>query len=266
MITEICDNLFLTIHKCLKLLARKVLDIFFHFFLSQNPPGAVLVSKEGKYLTTKEDKMKVSDKKVKGMVAVAVLLLTVLGAPIGALAHCDTLDGPVVETARVALDKGDVTPLLKWVSAGEEQEIQAAFQKTLAMRTLGPEAKEFADMYFFETLVRIHRAGEGAPYTGLKPGAAIDPAVALADQALEGGSIDKLVEVLTNAMANGMRERFAYAYEKQKHADDSVKTGREFVESYVVFTHYVEGLHSLIQGNAAHHGEAVATSQAEHAH
>lgn len=210
--------------------------------------------------------MKVSNNRFNRIVSGAVLLMTLLGAPISAFAHCDTLGGPVVETARSALDKGDVTPLLKWVRTDEEKEIQAAFEKTLAMRTYGSEAKEFADMYFFETLVRIHREGEGAPYTGLKPGAAIDPAVALADQALESGSIDKLVKVLTNAMANGIRERFAHAYENQKHADDSVTTGREFVESYVVFTHYVEGLHGLIKGNAAHHGEAIAAAGGEHGH
>ena len=170
-------------------------------------------------------------------------------------AHCDTLDGPVVAMARIALDKGDVTPLLKWVRPEEEKEIRAAFQKTLAMRAKGSEAKEFADMYFFETLVRIHRTGEGAPYTGLKPGEAIDPAVAIADKALENGNIDKLVNVLTNAMANGIRERFQHARETQKRADDSVQAGREFVESYVIFTHYVEGLHGLIKGGAAHHGE-----------
>ena len=173
-----------------------------------------------------------------------------------ASAHCDTVDGPVVATARTALDKGDVTPLLKWVRPEEENEIRAAFQKTLAMRAKGSEAKEFADMYFFETLVRIHRTGEGAPYTGLKPGEAIDPAVALADKALENGKVDKLVNVLTNAMANGIRERFQHARETQKHADDSVAAGREFVESYVVFTHYVEGLHGLIKAGAAHHGKA----------
>ncbi len=173
-----------------------------------------------------------------------------------ALAHCDTLDGPVVATARVALDKGDVTPLLKWVRPEEEKDIHAAFQKTLTMRAKGSEAKEFADMYFFETLVRIHRAGEGAPYTGLKPGEAIDPAVALADKALENGNVDKLVNVLTNALANGIRQRFQHASENQKHADDSVGAGREFIESYVIFTHYVEGLHGRIKGGAAHHGEA----------
>ena len=159
--------------------------------------------------------------------------------------------------------------MLKWVRPDEEGEIKAAFQRTLAVRTKGADAKELADMYFFETLVRIHRAGEGAPYTGLKPGEAIDPAVALADKALESGSVDKLVDVLTNAMANGIRERFAHASENQKHADESVGAGREFVESYVVFTHYVEGLHGLIKGGAGHHGEAAAAhgeTAAAHGH
>lgn len=210
--------------------------------------------------------MKTSKSSFQGILSTALVVLTLLMIPQTALAHCDTLDGPVVETARIALDKGNVTPLLKWVRADEEQDIKAAFQKTLTMRAMGPEAKDFADMYFFETLVRIHRAGEGAPYTGLKPGAAIDPAVALADEALEGGSVDKLVKVLTNAMANGIRERFAKAYENQKHADESVSDGREFVESYVVFTHYVEGLHGLIKGNAAHHGEATDLAGEKHVH
>lgn len=89
----------------------------------------------------------------------------------------------------------------------------------------------------------------------MKPGEAIDPAVALADKALENGNVDKLVNVLTNALANGIRQRFQHANETQKHADDSVAAGRKFVESYVIFTHYVEGLHGLIKGGAAHHGE-----------
>jgi hypothetical protein len=203
--------------------------------------------------------MKSSHRSAAGSFVTFFLFFTILMIPQTALAHCDTLDGPVVETARVALEKGDVTPLLKWVRPAEEGDIQEAFEKTLAIRSNGPDAKDFADMYFFETLVRIHREGEGAPYTGLKPGAAIDPAVALADQSLEGGSADKLVKVLTNAMANGIQERFAHAYENQKHADDSVAMGREFVESYVVFTHYVEGLHGLIKGNSVHHGGETAS-------
>lgn len=168
-------------------------------------------------------------------------------------AHCDTLDGPVVETARKALASGDVTPLLKWVAVDDEQMIRTAFQKTLDVRKLGTQARDLADMYFFETLVRIHRAGEGAPYTGLKPGTAVDPAVALADKALESGSVDKLVNTLTDATAKGIRERFQRALKARKHADESVAAGREFVETYVIFTHYVEGLHTIIKGTAGHH-------------
>ena len=193
---------------------------------------------------------------------IALLLIASSGK---AYAHCDTLDGPVVQTARMALEKGDVTPVLKWIQADDEKEIRAVFQKTLAVRSKGAEARDLADMYFFETLVRIHRAGEGAPYTGLKPGEAVDPAVALADKALETGSVDKLVNVLTKAMANGIRERFQHAKEAQKHADDNVKAGREFVKAYVIFTHYAEGLHATIKANADHHFGG-AKSQSEHPH
>jgi len=168
-------------------------------------------------------------------------------------AHCDTLDGPVVETAKKALASGDVTSLLKWVPADDEQMIRTAFQKTLEVRKLGTQARDLADMYFFETLVRIHRAGEGAPYTGLKPVTAVDPAVALADKALENGSVDKLVNTLTDATAKGIRERFQRALEASKHADESVAAGREFVKAYVIFTHYVEGLHSKIKSASEHH-------------
>jgi hypothetical protein len=137
---------------------------------------------------------------------------------------------------------------------------------TLAVRAQGGKAKELADMCFFENLVRIHRAGEGAPYTGLKPGVAIDPAEALADKGLETGSVDKLVDVLSNAMAKGIRDRFQQASEKQKHANESVSAGREFVESYVTFTHYVEGLHGLIKAGPAHHDASKGSAEGKHGH
>lgn len=186
----------------------------------------------------------------------ALLLTALIVFPGRSQAHCDTMEGPVVMTARAALEKGEVNPLLKWVRADKENEIRQAFQQTLVVRAKGPEARELADRYFFETLVRIHRAGEGAPYTGLKGGEAVDHAVALADQALASGSVDKLVEVLGRAQAAGIRERFAQARQTRQHADASVAAGREFVEAYVSFTHYVEGMHGLIQGGVAPHGAA----------
>jgi len=145
---------------------------------------------------------------------------------INAKAHCDTLNGPVIESARQALATGDVTPVLKWISADDEQLIQTAFQNTMEVRKLGGQAQKLADMYFFETLVRVHRAGEGAAYTGLKPGTEVDPAIAMADKALESGSADELVSALTKATAKGIGERFRRALETRKHADESVTAGR----------------------------------------
>ena len=186
---------------------------------------------------------------------VAVLAFLSLLHTGNASAHCDTLGGPVVESARAALEGGDITPVLKWVRPDKEDEIKTAFQETLSRRAQGGERQEAADKHFFETLVRIHRAGEGAPYTGLKSSETVDPAVLLADQSLASGTVDHLVNVLTNAMANGIRDRFQRVRANQKHADDSVAAGREFVESYVVFTHYIEGLHGQITGGSAHHGK-----------
>src|SRR5512134_4158625 len=98
----------------------------------------------------------------------ALVVILVLATAGNALAHCDGLDGPVVNLARQALDKGDVKIILPWVAADKEAEIRKAFDLTMAVRGKGAKEKELADMYFFETLVRVHRAGEGAPYTGLK--------------------------------------------------------------------------------------------------
>lgn len=170
-----------------------------------------------------------------------------------ARAHCDTMEGPVVNTARMALEKGDVTPVLKWVRKADEDEIKAQFQKTLAARKQGKEAKELADKYFFETLVRIHRAGEGAPYTGLKSEPA-EPIIQAADKALDSGSADQLVKHVSEAATAGIRERFNRVKEAKKHADESVEKGREFVEAYVIFTHYVERIHMDVAASGEHHG------------
>jgi hypothetical protein len=171
-------------------------------------------------------------------------------------AHCDTLGGPVVTEAKAALEKGDVKSILKWVTKENEAEIKAAFDHARAVRATGPEAKKLADMYFFETLVRIHRAGEGAPYTGLKPAGQVEPPVAAADKAIEAGNVDELARKIGQAAENGVKERFERLMEAKKRKDKSVEAGREFVEAYVIFVHYVEGLHNTVHAGAAHAHEA----------
>ena len=110
-------------------------------------------------------------------------------------------------------------------------------------------------MYFFETLVRIHRAGEGAPYTGLKAESP-EPIVAASDKAIESGSADALVKQVTEDVSAGIRKRFERVVETRKHNGESVEAGREYVEAYVEFTHYVERLHNDAASSAAHHGAA----------
>jgi len=184
--------------------------------------------------------------------AVTMFFALALLLPGLAWAHCDALDGPVVVEARAALEANDVTPLLKWVRAKDEAEIREAFVQAVAVRKLGAEAKKVADTYFFETLVRIHRAGEGASYSGLKPAGMIDPAFVKADRVLEGGPVNELADAISAHAAEGLRERYARAAEARKHANDSVEAGRKYVEAYVDYIHYVEGISNLIHG-AAHH-------------
>lgn len=191
--------------------------------------------------------------------AATFVAATILALPTRALAHCDTLNGPVVLAAKLALKAGDVTPVLKWVQPAAEHEVRAAFTRTLEVRAAGPAARDLADTWFFETLVRLHRAGEGEPYTGLKP-AVSDPGLELADRALETASPDELVKAVAAHVAEGMRSRHARAVEARQHADHNLEAGRAYVEAYVDYVHFVEALHAALAGG---HG---ADAGAAHAH
>lgn len=170
-----------------------------------------------------------------------------------ATAHCDTLDGPVVEAAKLALTKGDVTPVLKWVREESEKEIREAFAVALKVRSLGDEARKLADMHFFETLVRLHRAGEGEPFTGLKPAGTIDPGFVAADKSLSEGAVTELSADIAKSVQEGLRKRFAAALEKKKHADESVAAGRAYVAAYIDYAHYVEAVHTLTSRGTEEH-------------
>lgn len=187
------------------------------------------------------------------IIATAALVLAAPGAVPVAAPHCDTLDGLVAKAGVQALEKGDLAPVLRWVHDPQEKELGEAFKATLAIRSKGPEVRQVVDRYFLETLVRLHRESEGQPYTGLKPaGTDLGPAIAGADRALEDGSVDALVKLLTDEVAAGVRRRFDEAAERKRHADESVAAGREFVASYVEFVHYVERLDLDARGETEH--------------
>lgn len=170
-------------------------------------------------------------------------------------AHCDTLDGPVIADAATALKTGDVTPVLKWVGEDSEGKIRQAFDKALKDRSADEAARERADTRFYETLIRVHRTGEGETFTGLKPAGTAEPALIAADQALAKGSVTELSDELTGAVREGLRQRFADALGKKKHADDSVEAGRAYVAAYVAYAHYVEAIHALDSSGSEEHSQ-----------
>ena len=184
-----------------------------------------------------------------------------------ALGHCDGLDGPVVSFARKALDSGNVNLVLPWVRAEDETEIRRSFEHAVAVRKLGTEARDLADMHFFETLVRIHRAGEGAPYTGLKPaGRDLGPAIPAADTAIVDGSLGRVAELLTKAIHEGLHRHYDAAAARKRFDPNDVRAGREYVEAYVPYIHYVEALWLAATGSGHGHAPEVHEHEEAHAH
>lgn len=178
------------------------------------------------------------------------LCLLLTGA---ALAHCDTIDGPVATAARLALDKSDVRLVLHWVRPQDEPEVRRAFDETLAVRAVNARGRQLADRFFLETVVRIHRAGEGAPFTGLKPaGEGVDPGVVLADKTVESGQIAPLIDAFARHMAADLRKRYDRMAAARHFTPGDVEAGRKFVAAYVDFIHYAESVHKAIasQGHA----------------
>jgi Family of unknown function (DUF6448) len=136
------------------------------------------------------------------------------------------------------------------------------------VRDLRPEARSLADRHFLETLVRIHRAAEGAPFTGLRPaGLDLGPAVPAADRSLKTGSADEVVKLLVDAVNAGVRARFHTAAESQRFDPNDVAAGRRYVEAYVPYVHYVERLWEAATGPVHGHpaGREAHAHKGEHA-
>jgi hypothetical protein len=176
--------------------------------------------------------------------------------------HCDTLDGPVVKTAKRALATGNVNLILPWVPQKAEAELKKAFRKTTQVRKASKEAAELADYWFFETAVRLHRAGEGAPYTGLKP-AGLDwgPVVPRAEKAIEQEDAKEAIEFLSRTVEDEMKERFAHAMAKKKYDENDVKAAREYVHAMLGFVLYSHHLYTFVKSGAGHGEEGMGGHQ-----
>lgn len=164
--------------------------------------------------------------------------------------HCDSLDGPVVTAAKKALEAGNVNLILPYVPKGGEAEVIRAFEKVMKIRT-DEAVREIADLYFFETVVRIHRMGEGASYTGLKPaGLSEGPVIPVAEEAIESGSPDELINVLSDMLREEITDRFDHMLHLKEHADKSIDDAREYVEAMLGLQVWSHSLYERIHGEA----------------
>jgi hypothetical protein len=197
------------------------------------------------------------------LTSLAIAAGVIICSPGIAVAHCDGLDGPVVKAARKALETRTIADVLIWVQPADEPEIRAAFEEALAVRALGAQAKELADRYFFETVVRVHRAGEGAPYTGLKPaGRDLGPAIPAADKALDTRSLAPVLTLLSRTMEERLRFHFEHAVVASNFKSGDIAAGREYIKAYVEFIHYAERLHEAIA--ASPHGHFAESAMQNH--
>lgn len=171
-------------------------------------------------------------------------------------AHCDTIDGPVVADAKRALSRNNVNYVLKWVMPEYEDEVTEAFSLVMRVRLLSEDSRNLADRYFFETLVRLHRTGEGMSYTGIKPpGTPVDEKVVAADRSIASGDISSLEELVPDEKRDELKERFEKVMALKDFDVNDVKAGRKYIEAYVQFFHFAEGEDDVThasEGNSEH--------------
>jgi hypothetical protein len=183
------------------------------------------------------------------LVVVIIGISVLVGA---AYAHCDTMSGPVAVAAKKALESGNINLARIWVGESQDKELEERFNECLSVRKLGGRAKELADKYFIETVIRLHRQAEGMPFTGVKPAQPLPPDVAAAEKALQTGNIEIVTDLLNEEIKVGVQKWFEQAMQARKHKDESIEAGREWVDAYVKYVVYVHGLHLQIKAGPQH--------------
>ncbi len=172
--------------------------------------------------------------------------------------HCDSLDGPVVTAARRALEMAEVDLVLPFVPAEAEDEVRAAYHRVLPLRDTSPEARETAELWFFETVVRLHRAGEGEPYTGLKPaGLSVGPVIPLAERAIESGSSQRVGDLLADVLRDELKRRLDTVHALAADRGRSLEDDRRYVEAMLGYEVYCHHLYTAMR--ATDHLEGAGT-------
>lgn len=191
---------------------------------------------------------------LKATTAVILLLMLAVLAYTPASAHCDSYDGPVIKDAAKALETNNVNLVLKWITPEQEKEIIPLFNKTYQLKKGDKEVYAIVEKNFLETLVRLHRETEGAPYTGLKPAGTTKQIIQMTDKAIETGNVEDFLVTLNKHIDNVIREKYRKVAELSKVKNNTIAEGREYVKAYVDYTHTVEALHDIMEHSGGHAG------------
>ncbi len=163
--------------------------------------------------------------------------------------HCDTLNGPVVLACKRALETGNINYVLIWIPKESEGELKEVFEKVLKVRDLSQESKDLADYYFFETAVRLHRAGEGEGFTGLKEEGEHDPIVEKAEKAIETEDEEEFIEDMEVEVVKTLEERFQNCLKHKNFDINDLEEGRKYIKSYIEFVVFAHHLYESLGKN-----------------
>ena len=208
----------------------------------------------------------------KSMLGIVAAVGIMVMSPLTASAHCDTMEGPTVADGFKAMDTNNINYVLKWVQPKYEKEITEKFNLSMKVKDLSPNAKVLAEQYFFSELVRVHRAGENAPFDGLKPyGTPIDEKVKAADKIIVVGNLSPVEGLLEKEKMPELKERFERVMSLKNFDVNNVEAGREYIEAYVMFFKFAEGEeehHGAVEGHGAvaSHGAASAHGSMHETH
>jgi hypothetical protein len=160
----------------------------------------------------------------------------------------------VVVAARHVLEEGDVDLVLPYAFEEGWDEIRHAFDLAVRAWAAGGDARAVADRWFFETVVRVHRAGEGAPCTGLKrSGLDVGPVIPVAEHALEQESPDELADLLAARPVEEITHRFHHLAPLKAEAEGGLHQARAHVEAMLALQVWSHSLYGAI-GALAHAG------------
>ena len=201
-------------------------------------------------MKTSNDKL--STKKLNALFVLSLIVFFSLMGIQPASAHCDSFDGPALIDAAKALETNNVDLIKKWIRAEDEAVVVPLFHKTYSLKSGDVTVYEIVKTHFYETLVRLHREMEGAPFTGLKPAGTTAHITVMSDKALNTGDFASLLTALNKHVNGQLQEKYDKTAALYKVKDNSAEEGRQYVKAYVDYTHSVEAVHDLLAGGGAH--------------